>query len=578
MMFDDEDNIATLAQDLTEKVIKYHHKVYGDRRDETIAWWNKPVAQLAPYGPFSCSSQIKYKFESKMGAWWKEHDEMLNEIVKFVEDEFKPAVAVWVEEKFPEIEFSEREEQSADIQNAITSILGFTTSTITTLETTLKHVLHNGKDNFPPVIENYKKLKSMALEMMQQLAGTGFFFSKFSRWSVILMYPLLNRDKYLSAINSDQRGDRIIPGEMLGEATSTPSSQQSFLKFVFDQFAANPVALTYAMQDGIFNWLPCVVWEGMKFIRENPDKIDSVRPAQIAELVSIMAIMDHLITLYPTNIPQANYSSVVQTQSTIAWATGFLSCFAIKNKEMNHPYDLFAERLVAYFTWSLLYAKNSGGYVGSNCNILERWWKECDVFNRQICLSKKSQALVAPVFDLIKEISACLFDGLRLPATPKELKPKLGDLIAMLSADQLEGFSNPTGGYSAYDSSDMLDYWASQRKDIFAKVEKGEVIEPKQWKGEKELGDDVSPLEFFQHEAKKEVDVIKIFGKIQYVTGVYDYRVKIVDSGPADLTVEMVGPKVTRPLKSGEWKLVTAFPDYKIKIVKAGTYDFTIKL
>lgn len=69
-----------------------------------------------------------------------------------------------------------------------------------------------------------------------------------------------------------------------------------------------------------------------------------------------------------------------------------------------------------------------------------------------------------------------------------------------------------------------------------------------------------------------EVDVAKIYGRIQFVTSFPDYKVKIVDSF-ADLHVKTVE---SFPDEPGRWQIVESFPDYKIQIVESFP-DFTIK-
>ncbi|MFP6586848.1 MAG: hypothetical protein VB814_04320 [Pirellulaceae bacterium] len=68
------------------------------------------------------------------------------------------------------------------------------------------------------------------------------------------------------------------------------------------------------------------------------------------------------------------------------------------------------------------------------------------------------------------------------------------------------------------------------------------------------------------------VDVLKIYGKIQIVTSFPDYKVQVVNSFP-DLKVQVV---YSFPNKPGKWKMVNSFPDYKIQLVNSFP-DFKIK-
>ena len=68
------------------------------------------------------------------------------------------------------------------------------------------------------------------------------------------------------------------------------------------------------------------------------------------------------------------------------------------------------------------------------------------------------------------------------------------------------------------------------------------------------------------------VDVLKIYGKIQIVTSFPDYKVQVVNSFP-DLKVQVVN---SFPDKPGKWKMVNSFPDYKIQFVNSFP-DFKIK-
>lgn len=72
--------------------------------------------------------------------------------------------------------------------------------------------------------------------------------------------------------------------------------------------------------------------------------------------------------------------------------------------------------------------------------------------------------------------------------------------------------------------------------------------------------------------AKKQVDLSKIYGRIQFVRSFPDYKVQVVEHFP-DLRVKKVNHFPTKP---GLWKIVTSFPDYKIQIVNHFP-DFKIK-
>ena len=68
------------------------------------------------------------------------------------------------------------------------------------------------------------------------------------------------------------------------------------------------------------------------------------------------------------------------------------------------------------------------------------------------------------------------------------------------------------------------------------------------------------------------VDVLKIYGKIQIVTSFPDYKVQVVNSFP-DLKVQVVN---SFPDKPGKWTMVNSFPDYKIQFVNSFP-DFKIQ-
>ena len=64
---------------------------------------------------------------------------------------------------------------------------------------------------------------------------------------------------------------------------------------------------------------------------------------------------------------------------------------------------------------------------------------------------------------------------------------------------------------------------------------------------------------------RSQVDVAKIYGRIQFVDAFADYRVEVVDAFP-DLKVQRVSAFAD---SAGEWEIVTAFPDFKIQKVTA---------
>lgn len=72
--------------------------------------------------------------------------------------------------------------------------------------------------------------------------------------------------------------------------------------------------------------------------------------------------------------------------------------------------------------------------------------------------------------------------------------------------------------------------------------------------------------------ARKNIDLSKIHGRIQFVRSFPDFKVKVVDHFP-DLRVKKVRHFANKP---GLWKIVTSFPDYKIQIVNHFP-DFKIK-
>lgn len=79
-------------------------------------------------------------------------------------------------------------------------------------------------------------------------------------------------------------------------------------------------------------------------------------------------------------------------------------------------------------------------------------------------------------------------------------------------------------------------------------------------------------IEKFTNSVVPNVDVSKIYGKIQIVKSFPDYRVEVVDSFP-DLKVQVVN---SFPDKPGKWQMVNSFPDFKIQLVDSFP-DFKIK-
>ena len=61
-----------------------------------------------------------------------------------------------------------------------------------------------------------------------------------------------------------------------------------------------------------------------------------------------------------------------------------------------------------------------------------------------------------------------------------------------------------------------------------------------------------------------QVDVSKIYGKIQFVDCFADYKVQVVDSFP-DLRVQKVSAFAD---SAGKWQIVDVFPDFKIELVQ----------
>ncbi len=69
-----------------------------------------------------------------------------------------------------------------------------------------------------------------------------------------------------------------------------------------------------------------------------------------------------------------------------------------------------------------------------------------------------------------------------------------------------------------------------------------------------------------------EVDVSKIYGRIQFVDHFPDYKVQVVENFP-DLRVQVVDHFPDAP---GKWQIVEHFPDFKIQLVEHFP-DFKIK-
>ncbi len=69
-----------------------------------------------------------------------------------------------------------------------------------------------------------------------------------------------------------------------------------------------------------------------------------------------------------------------------------------------------------------------------------------------------------------------------------------------------------------------------------------------------------------------EIDVSKIYGRIQFVEHFPDFKVQVVENFP-DLRVQRVEHFPDAP---GKWQIVEHFPDYKIQLVDHFP-DFKIK-
>ena len=73
-------------------------------------------------------------------------------------------------------------------------------------------------------------------------------------------------------------------------------------------------------------------------------------------------------------------------------------------------------------------------------------------------------------------------------------------------------------------------------------------------------------------ETQPSLNLGRIHGRIEYVTYLADYCVRVVDFG-ADLRVQLVPYLADAP---GKWEIVEELPDYRIKIVEQDE-DFTIE-
>jgi hypothetical protein len=72
--------------------------------------------------------------------------------------------------------------------------------------------------------------------------------------------------------------------------------------------------------------------------------------------------------------------------------------------------------------------------------------------------------------------------------------------------------------------------------------------------------------------AEKSGEARRVYGRIQFVSGFADYKVKVVNNFP-DLRVQMVD---SFPDSPGKWQKVDSFPDFKVQIVDSFP-DFTIQ-
>lgn len=76
----------------------------------------------------------------------------------------------------------------------------------------------------------------------------------------------------------------------------------------------------------------------------------------------------------------------------------------------------------------------------------------------------------------------------------------------------------------------------------------------------------MEPLVTFRNETFEmsiDMEIDKIFGRIQLVETFADYRVEVVDAFP-DLRVKKVDASTE---EAGLWHIVDAFPDFRIQIV-----------
>lgn len=58
-------------------------------------------------------------------------------------------------------------------------------------------------------------------------------------------------------------------------------------------------------------------------------------------------------------------------------------------------------------------------------------------------------------------------------------------------------------------------------------------------------------------------DGIKLYGKVRFVTGSADFKIKFIESGSPDLWIQFVD----RAYDCGEWEIVTMGEDFTVKIV-----------
>ncbi|MGB0522852.1 MAG: hypothetical protein ACPGJS_07820 [Flammeovirgaceae bacterium] len=71
--------------------------------------------------------------------------------------------------------------------------------------------------------------------------------------------------------------------------------------------------------------------------------------------------------------------------------------------------------------------------------------------------------------------------------------------------------------------------------------------------------------ELLEHKGSCEVNGVRLYGKVQFVTSFPDIKIKYVDSFP-DIKVKFVS---SFPDDCGEWQKVNSFPDFKVQVVNS---------